>query len=315
MASKLSFLIGWLSCVQVLACPLFVLYDQGEKDFLKPLMQYLKAENKPFKVVHLIGDREDSQDDIVVDRSVSCIITGVASIGQGQYLDAYKDKATTIAVWDNLNTEGKSIYFKVAHAVAPKADWIWCPSTHVKKALGNTPKHLLVGHPGIEAWVKAMREMDLANIYQKHHLDPRQKYIVYLSEWNHEPEFQKAFALFAKCWSSSDREEILLISPHPKSADALIEKAILEQTGCHQFKIIPNQSMELLAISSKAICHKTTTSIKAAIAGIPTMHVMLDRNWISPLPIATSISEFSTALKNLKSLEHPYDAYGIPHSD
>lgn len=237
---------------------LFHLHDAGETNALLPVIRQLQRD---YLIVAtgvseklLVGIPSEKIRSFQEYRGIepSLVITGVASLQQGEVLDFFRNRGVlTFAYWDNFNAIGESLYFQTAHLVEPKADILLLPCESLVEAFPNRSLRV-VGHPTLDAKISA-------------------KVILWIGGYG--KEYEKAYELFQKGIAAIPGVTIL-IQHHPKSG----QKNDLKLN-------------EALAISDLVVCHQSTVSFQALAAKIPVLHVIPLGQHFDSLPLQKGLAK------------------------
>lgn len=335
------------------AKPWFYLQDAGETYAILPVIERLAEEKIPFgvitagtanKIIHysdLPKDKlftlsdfgiEDIDSSWPREKKISCrrirnlveqidaelFITGVAFELQGQLLEECKrQKIKTIAYWDNFNANGDNNYFKVAHAVKEKADYLFVPSELVAKDLFsiNIPT-IIVGHPSLEKW------KDSLNLYKGIASSPKKNeahMMTYIGSYG--AGYEKAFHFFLDILRESEFEGVVMIQPHPRTDGSFERKTIEGWEKDH----IDLQVMEevstyaLVSLSDYIVCYNSSVGIQALAAGKRVLYVIPPNDNYSNAaiendvaPIICSLEDWKNNLHNSKKISDLFSVMGMP---
>lgn len=332
MKNKITFFL--LFCVVALfgrepVDVLFYLQDAGETYALVPVMQNLKKRGMTVEVLALgvakdllphefeplsfsgpLVDQKWARDLLVPSADIEnfvqtvhprLFVSGVAYRLQGQMIEAFSRlKIPTVAYWDNFQCDGESSYFKTAKSVASLAHHIFVPTQSHQAEWGA--KSIVVGQPTLEEWKKKIEEIEPQLVRQKLGVCSCKTVVLFIGGYGE--EYQQSLDLFAaSCNQSLLSNLYVLIQPHPKNREGIIEESIMNQYNV-PYRVIKNEvtTEEAVAISHLVACHQSTVSVQALAAGKPVIHFIPKPQVFESVSLekglaqkVTEIEEFSDA--------------------
>lgn len=285
---------------------LFVFFDAGETNALKPVIDELSSASMDFQILAfgtawtLIKDhprtidihknldvsKDTNQkewgrlhplDQKILDKILALlkpdiVITGMVSELQKQIIEGFKKTgADIIAYYDNFSPIQM---FSYALPFVKLASLILVPSKNVAESvLKEDPnaKVDIVGHPNLELWIEQIQAINAQEIRRLLKIEDGKSFLVYITGYGE--GYQEAFASFAKAIKSI-KDFHVGISIHPKMTGDL-EKQILQEQGCHHAFLIPKKvdTSSAVAIADLVVTWRSSIGVQAAFLGKPVIYL------------------------------------------
>lgn len=335
---------------------LFILFDAGETHALIPLIEKLSLEGKTCKILAMgtaqelikqkkyetidlsnyVGtpinnswSREKEIDPVKVTElvghflysNVDCVISGVSSQIQGQFLEAFSARSIkTIAYWDNFNAEGQDAYFQVAQKVQKKASRVFVPSQYVKDSAvfkDRSPQSIcIVGHPALEKWVKEVTQTNKDPLFQKLGFkDAPKKTITIVGGYGE--QYEKAFRLMMQCVEHASIQLPLqfIIHPHPKTADAKFERSEIARSRLRNIVVIKPEhnisTIQAVSLADVVLCYNSTVGFQALGCKKNVLFVVPKEDRYTNLAIDLHIAKKVSSVEEfMHEIVQPYDEEG-----
>jgi len=269
---------------------LFHLHDAGETYALLPVIRKLEVDylivttGVAEKLLSGIPPEKLRSFDAYSQIEPNEVVTGVASLFQGELLDYFRYKGVlTFAYWDNFNPDGESPYFKTAHAVEPRADILLLPCESLVSAFPNRAVRV-VGHPTLEKQAPPKIALWIGG-YGK--------------------DYEEAHELFLHGMTSVEGVAVIQ-QHHPK-------------TGLkNDLKL-----SEALSIADLVICHQSTAAFQSLAANVPVLHVIPQGQYFDSLPLqkglakkVSCVGDFPKAVKEALEADVSsfFELMGIPQN-
>lgn len=288
------------------ARPLFVLYDMGDTNGLKPVIDAFEKTSHPYALITL-GKASDifatdahkllafptkwerkarlSTDDftrLLQAPLPTSVVTGMASHAQAQIANFYARRNIPVyAFYDNFDDiTNVPSFHPFMDEIMPSGVMYLVPSQPAADSFAAHPKTqaddiYIVGNPDLESWDQVFAETDPATLFHALHLSPEKPIILYAGGYG--PEYEAYFPVFLKAMAKNPQYQIL-VTYHPKT-DGDFEKKSLESLGSpSHIQIVPKDlpginTTSLAKIASLFACYKSTAGIKALSKGVPVLFV------------------------------------------
>jgi hypothetical protein len=286
---------------------LFILYDLGETQAVKPLMNILQKNGTGYKILAFGKSSEAfpsdpnciplpiSEPDILKwDRTkklpesvlsflgtIQCkvAIAGMASCVQAQAVNLFKSKgAYTIAVYDNFDSPSTKDFISAFISYEPKVHELWVPSKPVYDGFSKDFKPFwsqmyIMGQPALESWQHVFATTDRASIREELDINTETTCVLFVG--GYDDTYEEALKVFLESTHLfQDKDVQFIISPHPKTSGEL-EKKLVDELPNDCNILIPTgySTSELATIANLVVCHKSTVGILALYQGVPVVYV------------------------------------------
>ncbi|QVL54719.1 MAG: hypothetical protein KFB95_05200 [Simkaniaceae bacterium] len=216
---------------------LFVLHDVGETVALMPVIEELQGRGETVEVIRL--DPTDRYASIEVSCAVpDVLVVGDASIGQLQYVRAFKGKAKTVCYYDNVLEIDRIPYADLIREFEKEADLFLVPSALAAKS--SHVKAHVVGNPDLDRFENEVGEFEVI---------PGR--VVYFG--GYDKDYEEAFKAFLKLYPDA------IVYPHPKT-DGMLER-------CYGARIGEGSSLQAVGEAETVVIHRSSIGVKAALVG------------------------------------------------
>lgn len=216
---------------------LFVLHDVGETVALTPVIEELRGRGETVEVIQL-----DSTDRYALVE-VACappdvLVVGDASMGQLQYVRAFKGKTKTVCYYDNALEIDLIPYVDLIREFEQEVDLFLVPSALAAKS--SRVKTHIVGNPDLDRFENKVREFEVI---------PGR--VVYFG--GYDTDYEQAFLAFLNLYPEA------IVYPHPKT-DGSLERSYGAQIG-------EKSSLQAVGEAETVVIHRSSIGVKAALSG------------------------------------------------
>lgn len=338
--------------IDVLLCP----YDIGDMNYLMGLTELLRKDNVSFKILPLGKASEvimnkdtlnvflkekitsqSSRDTLLCPDDIKqitgkinpkIVMTGMASVAQGQLLKSFK-KSYKIAVYDNFDDPRDKMYIQPFLNVISKEDvneFMLPSETSVLgfKSFSNIKGIRLnvVGNPDLESWDAIYSRMNIEILGKKLNINEEKQLVLFAG--GYDDTYEKYFEIVVS--SLKDYPNlIVLVTYHPKT-DGSLERSIIRKHNAKNFRVFDKgtySTVELSTIALVIICHKSSVGFKSLYKGKPVIFVAepgYDRsNILIKYGLASRVSDqrnlvsvLSNMLNTSSKKEHSLYVLGVP---
>jgi hypothetical protein len=293
---------------------LFVFYDMGESNALKPVLEEFDQTNKNYRIVALgtaegvfknhknyiniydrcgvtdyvdpkAWDRTESISKTNLDKLQKCIspkkvMTGMASMVQGQVAKLYKnDGAKVVAYYDSFH--------------APSWDGIFPPKVILEEFLHNITDYIVPSTDIRAGFVKLKDGLNISVFGQpsleswnklsaklnlpdiKEKLDlKKQSNIIYVGGYG--DGYEESFKLFVQAANQMPTRKFY-VSLHPK-VDGSTEKGVIDAEGAKNIVFLPKgmKTYEAAPVMDCVVCQRSTAGVLARFLGRPVVYLDSD---------------------------------------
>lgn len=287
---------------------LFILYDYGETQILKDVIEKSLKDKKKIKVItmataadyfskskytvnikDIIGtqigriswprDREITQEQVnllVKKYAPTTVMTGVVSKIQNQIANAYKNNAHVIGVYDSFSRLRQK---HITNTFVNEIDEIWIPSTLQIESFRDAGFHQIhaIGHPSVKEWASALYKKDKLKLKELYKLENEKKILTYIGGYGR--DYERGLDLFFD--SISNRNDVsVIISLHPKS-NGVIEKRMKEKYPFLKSIIASKKTstIDICAISDIVISQNSSAGVQALFQNKDVIYFHLDKHY------------------------------------
>lgn len=216
---------------------LFVLHDVGETLALMPVIEELLERGETVEVIRL--DPTDRYSSIEIERvAPDVLVVGDASIGQLQYVRAFKGKSKTVCYYDNTLEIDRIPYADLIREFEKEVDLFLVPSALAAKS--SCAAAHIVGNPDLDRFENKVGEFEVV---------PGR--VVYFG--GYDKDYEEAFKAFLELYPDA------IVYPHPKT-DGVLERSY----GAHIGK---GASLQAVGEAEIVVVHRSSIGVKAALAG------------------------------------------------
>jgi hypothetical protein len=298
---------------------LIVAYDMGDLNALKPVAaklnekghriallglgqahKALQTPDKPAYVMTLSPAETFPREQLLTETEMktlmdTCqpkiVLVGMASAAQAQILNAYQNKAITIAYYDNFENPRKKEYIKpfIQQIQLKKLFAFYLPSEVTKgffktflKDLNtcNSTAQVVVGNPSLEEWDRIFAETNPTLLRTKLGIPTDKKVIIFAGGYGGSYEIH--FKIFVE--GVKDQSDIqVLVTHHPKT-DGHVEEDIIKEVGAPNVRLLKASSLlaedaklfttpALSTIANLVACNESSVGLQAFYKGKPVLFV------------------------------------------
>ena len=216
---------------------LFVLHDVGETVALMPVIKELQERGETVEVIRI--DPTDRYASIEVSCAVpEVLVVGDTSVGQLEYVRAFKGKSKTVCYYDNALEIDRIPYAELIREFEQEVDFFLVPSALAAKS--SHVKAHVVGNPDLDRFENEVGEFEVV---------PGR--VVYFG--GYDKDYEEAFKAFLKFYPDA------IVYPHPKT-DGTLERGY----GAH---IGEESSLQAVGEAETVVVHRSSIGVKAALAG------------------------------------------------
>lgn len=287
---------------------LFILYDSGETEALKPLFSLLEKCHLSYQIITLGTSArilanhakvlsfsspkiieslqqtttyewqresmlsEETISDITDQISSGFIVTGMASKVQFQIANRLaENQAHIFSYYDSFAPIKKD---SIAFPFLKISQEVFVPTKTLEKNVNQfneKAKAHIVGQPSIENWIDEYGKINAQSLYNELHIPNNRFTLLYAGGYG--THYEKAFRLFLRSISRLDKLNIVL-SLHPKM-DGQLEKSLIKEEGCDFIKIADKQipTNVLVKIADLVVSQNSTVGIQALFVHKPVIYL------------------------------------------
>jgi CDP-Glycerol:Poly(glycerophosphate) glycerophosphotransferase len=287
---------------------LFVLYDAGETQALKPLFTILDKCHVKYRILafgtawqmmhkhaktlknyspilreHIQATTSENwprekplpQYDIteIVDSlSTGFIVTGMVSMIQLQIAkELYQRHAHIFSYYDSFSPISKK---SIAYPFLKISQEVFVSTKALEENINSfneKAKAHVVGQPSIDHWIEEYESVSEKSLYKRLHISSNQFTILYAGGYG--DDYEEGFRLFVQSISQLDKITILL-SLHPK-IDGKVEKKILSEENCGFVKIVDKTfpTNILVKIADLVVTQRSTVGVQALFVHKPVVYL------------------------------------------
>lgn len=298
---------------------LIVTYDMGDLNALKPVAEklnqkghriallglgqsykVLQTPNKPAYVMSLSPGENCEREQLLTEAEVKTLVkayqpkivlTGIAAAAQAQVLNAYQNKAFTIAYYDNFeDPKTKDFIIPFMKQIRLKKLFaFYLPSETTKNFFKsflkdfpecNATAQVVVGNPSLEAWDRIFAETNTRDLRTKLAIPLDKKIIVFAG--GYDPTYATFFKVFVA--GVKDKANLqILVTHHPKT-DGHIEEDIIKEAGALNIRLLKASTLSpeeaklfttstLSTIADIVACHQSSVGLQALYKERPVLFV------------------------------------------